>query len=264
MVGRKITVNGEYFNGDIPEVIAYTDALPDVERILVENYLSAKYDVAFSANDVYNGDDSGNGNFDLDVAGIGRFNGSSHTQSHSAGLIVVNRTFLQDNGDWLTFGHLTVQNDKVNTELPGWVNPPNPMRWARHWYFNRTDAAGTTGGTVDLIFDFSEGGMGGKLPAGPASNYRLLKRIATTGQFSDIATATAIVGDQVQFLGVDVSWLGSNFTLGTLNDTASPTALTLRAFGATQTNRVSVVPMGLAALLGLLLGAVIVIQRKRR
>ncbi|MBN1979520.1 MAG: InlB B-repeat-containing protein, partial [Anaerolineae bacterium] len=232
-------INGSELTGSIGEMIIFSQALTDVERILVENYLSAKYNIAMSANDVYDGDDSGSGDFDLDMAGIGRYDGSSHTQAHSVGLIVVNRTFLGDNGDWLTFGHPTPANSKTTADLPtsgDWASAPNPMRWARHWYFDLTDA-NTNGGTVDIIFDFSEGGMGGQSPSGQASNYRLLKRSGTSGQFSDIATASAIVGDQVQFLGVDVTLLGSNFTIGTLDNTNSPlgnppTAVTLTAFTA--------------------------------
>ncbi|MBE2198614.1 MAG: hypothetical protein IAE79_08395 [Anaerolinea sp.] len=74
---------------------------------------------------------------------------------------------------------------------------------------------------------------GGQPPSNPASNYRLLKRDNPTGQFADIATATAVVGDQVHFQNVDVSLLGSNFTLGTLDDGASPTAVTLTSFSST-------------------------------
>jgi hypothetical protein len=223
--------DASYFQGDVPEIILFSNDLLDVDRILVENYLSAKYNVALSANDVYDGDTLGNGDFDLDMAGIGRFGGNNHTQSHSVGMIVVNRTFLQDNGDWLTFGHLTPAAGRTNADLPitgAWATTPAPQRWTRHWYFDRTDV-GTSGGTVDIIFDFSEGRMNGsgESPTGPASNYRLLRRATPTGTFDDIATATAIVGDQVQFIGVDVTLLGSNFTLGTLDDTSSPTTVTL-------------------------------------
>jgi CSLREA domain-containing protein len=234
-VGYKITSASEFFDGDVPEVIVFSDALNDVDRILVQNYLSAKYAVPLAANDIYDGDGntSGNGDFDQDMAGIGYDGTNFHTQSHSAGIIVVNRTFLQNSGDWLTFGHLTPANSNVSTYLPTtgvWTNAPAPQRWARHWYFDRTDA-GTAGGTVDIIFDFSEGGMDNQpslRPTGPISNYRLLGRAGTGDTFTDYGGATAIVGDQVQFLGVDVTLLGSNFTLGTLDAGGSPTAVTVK------------------------------------
>lgn len=252
-IGRSI-YSDPYLNGDMGEFIIFSAALPDVRRILVENYLSARYNVALSANDVYNGDTPANGDFDLNMAGIGRYNDVSHTQAHSAGIIVVDRSFLQDNGDWLTFGHRTAAPGRTNADLPttgDWENAPAPQRWARHWHFHRTDA-GANGGTVDIIFDFSEGRMNGfgAAPAGPVSNYRLLRRADTTGSFEDIATATAIAGDQVHFLGVDVSLLGSNFTLGTLNDNQSPTAVSLSSFSAAAPTGVVGLLVGLLALAG--------------
>jgi hypothetical protein len=235
-----IAVNGAYgFIGNQSEVMLFGEELPSVRRILVDNYLSAKYDIALSSNDVYDGDTNGNGDFDLDVAGIGQFGGNQHTQAHGAGMVVVNRSFLNDNGDWLLFGHKTLANAKSSADLPttgDWTSATSPMRWARHWYIDVTDA-NTNGGTVDIVFDFSEAGMnGGQPPSGPASNYRLLKRDNPTGQFADIATATAVVGDQVHFQNVDISLLGSNFTLGTLDDENSPTAVTLQSPITTNNN----------------------------
>jgi len=231
--------NNNYFNGNIAENINYLDGLTDVQRILVENYLSSKYDIAIS-NDRYVGDTNSNGDFDFDVAGIGQedISGNQHMQAHAAGMIVRNNTFLQDNGDWLLFGHRTPINSNVTTDLPSgsdWGGS-NEQRWDRHYYIDVTDE-GTTGGTVDLIFDFSEGGMDNNpllMPSEPVSNYRLLKRTLDTGDFTDITAVSGatvvIVGDQVQFLGVDVDELGSNFTLGTLNAVDSPTAVTLQSF----------------------------------
>lgn len=236
-VGYKIPTNSEFHDGDISEIVVFSNALNDTQRILVENYLSAKYDVALNANDVYDGDTSGSGHFDLNVAGIGRLGGNNHTQAHAAGMIVVNRTFLQDNGDWLLFGHRTLTNSSTSLDVPtsgDWGTAINPRRWQRHYYIDVTDV-GTTGGTVDIIFDYSDGGMDGNpggLPDGLISNYRLLKRTGTSGVFTDIATATAIVGDQVHFQGVDVALLGSNFTLGTLNVVDSPTAVTIQSLAA--------------------------------
>lgn len=228
---------GHVLNGYIGEVIIFAEAPMDVRRLLVENYLSSKYTIAIpGANDFYDGDTPGNGDFDLDVAGIGRFGGNSHTQAHAAGMIVVNRTFLQDNGDWLLFGHRTPSNANTASDLPTtgeWATAPNPQRWERHFYVDVTDS-GVNGGTVDIIFDFSEGRMNNCcLPSGPISNYRLLKRDNLTGPFTDMATATAIIGDQVHFQGIDVSLLGSNFTLGTLDALNSPTAVSLQSITAT-------------------------------
>ncbi|RMF39901.1 MAG: hypothetical protein D6755_13910, partial [Anaerolineae bacterium] len=82
LVGKKSNDSPlEYFDGDIPEIIVFSNTLSDTERILVENYLSAKYGLSLSANDLYAGDDALNGDFDLDVAGIGQYGGTQHTQA---------------------------------------------------------------------------------------------------------------------------------------------------------------------------------------
>ena len=262
-----------YLEGDMGEFIVFSSALPDVERILVDNYLSARYNVALSANDVYDGDTNANGEFDFGVAGIGRTGGVSHTQAHSDGMIVRNVTFLQGNGDWLLFGHTAALNGNTTGDLPtggDWPTAPDPMRWARSFYIDLTDEATVTGGSVDIIFDFSEGSMGGAgnpVPAGPASNYRLLKRSGATGAFTDITAASgarvAIVGDQVQFLGVDVSLLGSNFTVATRDYNNSPTSVEILDLSARQS--ASLLPIALlsgAAVLVVTAG--LLLRRKAR
>ncbi|MBK6711805.1 MAG: hypothetical protein IPG51_15955 [Chloroflexi bacterium] len=236
--------SGLPFTGNLTELIFFNENLPDVQKILVENYLSSKYNIAFdvaSTNDHYDGDTPANGDFDLDVAGIGRFGVVSHTEAQAAGMVVVNGTFLNADGDWLLFGHNVATNINTTADLPtdGDWDGVNDQRWLRSFYFDRTDA-GTAGGTVDVIFDFSDGGMTGS-PAGTATNYRLLTRAGATGTFAEIAgvcvTGTSIAGDRVTFSGVDVTCLGSNFTLGTIDVANSPTAVSLQPIVATpQTN----------------------------
>ncbi|MCL4263352.1 MAG: CSLREA domain-containing protein [Anaerolineae bacterium] len=255
-----------FFWGDIAEEIIFSTALTDVQRILVENYLSAKYDIDITASghDHYDGDTPGNGNFDLDVAGIGQFGGNRHTQAHSVGMIVRDRSFLQDDGDWLLFGHRHITNTNTTADLPttgDWDGAPDPRRWERHWFIDVTDAVTPTLGMVDIIFDFGEGSMAGILPDGPVNNYRLLQRTADTGDFTDMATATAVIGDQVHFLGVNVADLGSNFTLATLDFANSPTAVTMQTITAVSNSALPMVVMGMMLLLAVAsLGLVI---RKR-
>lgn len=144
--------------GDLAEVIVYADALNSARRIIVENYLSAKYNLTVS-NDRYDGDTPGNGDFDLNVAGIGLEADGDNYRAHSAGMIVVDNFFLINNGDYLLFGHNTVTNGNTTADLPvgGDRNGVNDVRWSRHWYVDVTDI-GANNGTVDIIFDFSEGG----------------------------------------------------------------------------------------------------------
>ena len=143
--------------------------------------------------------------------------------SSSSGLVIGNATFLTDAGDGIIFGH-NGETDVSTADLPDGV----VGRWARSWDFAVHDGGGS-GGTVNLTFDFSDAGLTGS-PSEPAAQYRLLKRSGASGQFEDIAKATSISGDQVIFAGVDVSLLGSFFTLGS---TSGPLPVTLSYFLAT-------------------------------
>lgn len=259
-------MGGLVLNGDMGDVIVFQQVLNELQRMLVDNYLSSKYNITMpiAANDHYDGDTPANGDFDQKVAGIGQFGGNQNLQAFSDGMGVANRTFLSENGDWLLFGHKTATNDNTTADIPttGDWDGIEDVRWVRHWYVDVTDPS-LNNGTVDIIFDFSEGRMnGGSLPNIPVSNYRLLKRTGTTGQFSDITTLSGatvvVVGDQVQFQGVDVAQLGSNFTLGSINGTTSPTAITMQAMQNPINQPTSLV----AVLLFLLAGTAIAVRRR--
>jgi hypothetical protein len=226
---------------DIAEEILYYRALNSAERILIQNYLSSKYNVTLGQDDKYNGDTTANGDFDLDVAGIGRESDGSNPAARSVGMVVENASFLQDNGDYLMFGHKTAGSTTGTTtaDLPtgtGWGDG-NDGRWTRHWYIQVTDV-GSNSGQVTIRFDFSDGGWTNT--AGNASNYRLLKRSGATGPFSELSATASVSGDTVTFSGVSVGDLGSNFTLGSINTGSSPlgpdapTAVTMSSMSARQ------------------------------
>lgn len=70
--GRNESTPDYYFEGDISETIIYDIDINNTEQIIVSNYLSAKYDTTLAANDFYTQDDPANGDFDHNVAGIGK------------------------------------------------------------------------------------------------------------------------------------------------------------------------------------------------
>ncbi len=262
-IGRNNAAQSTYTNAGVSELIVFDSDLSTVERILVENYLSAKYAQPI-INDKFDGDDPENDDFDMDVAGIGREADSMHTRAASSGMIVINNTFLRDPGDYLLFGHRTTTNGNDSIDLPedgDWDGAPDPQRWTRHWYIDVTDVGANTGGGVQIIFDLSDAGMTG-LPRGEASNYRLLKREGISDGFTDIATAVSIEGDRIIFDGVDVTLLGSNFTLGTLDAGTSPTAVTLETAVAQAATPTLLIILLLAGLLSL--STYVILQRNNR
>jgi hypothetical protein len=246
---------GAYFGGDIPEVIIFREALNLARRTLVENYLGAKYDLTV-LNNRYDGSTTGKGDFDLNVSGIGQEADGSNTIADSAGMIISNQSYLTNNGDYLLFGHRTSVNSNTTDDLPtDWASLPNAQRWARSWYIDVTDIAGN-GGSVNITFDFSEANMTG-VPGDP-SNYRLLKRSVAGDPFEVVGGISAsISGDQVIFNGVGVTQLGSDFTLGTLDSSSSPTAIKLLSFTASTLSSHTIV-----GILFVLIGSVIMVSSR--
>ncbi len=208
----------DFFTGDVAEIIVFNKAVSTAERILIENYLSAKYGIPLAANDIYAGDTYG---FTMDVVGIGRTADGMNTTAQSAGMHITNQGFLQDNGDYIVIGHQVLTNATTTNDCPTGVD----YRWTRVWALTKTDV-GTQGGTVEIVFDFSESGLGGM----PTGGYTLLKRESgSTGPFSGIAVSSQSnpSRDQIVF-NVNANLLGSDFTLGHNN----PTAVTLASFEA--------------------------------
>jgi hypothetical protein len=203
-----ITANNRFFSGDIAEIIIFDTAVSTAERILIENYLSAKYGIPLAINDIYAGDTYG---FNLDVAGVGLTLDGLNPTAHSAGMNITNQGFLQDYGDYIVIGHKEPTNGTTPNDCPAGVD----YRWTREWYLSKTDV-GTQHGMVEIVFDFSESGFGGE----PSGGYTLLKRSsAGTEDFYGVATSDHLHEDQVIF-NVDASILGSDFTLGHNNPTA--------------------------------------------
>ncbi len=230
-IGTLNTGDGRPFGGHIAEIVLYTKALNAAERIIVSNYLSSKYAIALSANDKYAGDTPGNGNYDFEVAGVGTEASGSNASVSSAitgGLSVTQVSGFQA-GDYLVFGHQSGANS-VNTSDIGGMTGANKARWNRIWYFDVTSAGAAE--QEDIVFDCSDGG----LPAVPIipSNYVLLRRNGTSGNWTEVTNATSISGDRITFAGVSIT-LDGYYTLGTHDATNSPLPIYLKSFTGTMT-----------------------------
>lgn len=221
-IGRNTQGANNFFDGDLAELIVY-NSLNTVEAQIGINYLSAKYDISISGfySDKYAGDTNGNGDFDFDVAGIGRDVNGTHASSESAGLIVTNQGFLSADDTYLIFGHKETSNTQTTSGISGGVE----ARFLRSWYF---DLTGTGSGDIDIVFDFAKAGITGS-PTG--SSYVLLTSSDDGVNFTTVAGVTDNVsGTEVQFNGVASTSLvdGNVYTLGTtdLNDSSLPVTLT--------------------------------------
>lgn len=194
---------GDYFNGDVAEFIHYNLSTNTAERILIENYLSAKYNIALAANDVYLMDNPGNGDFDNEAAGIGQASdGTSNIDGQGPSIVRANSASALSNNEFLIWGH----DGAALSESPSNVPTGIDYRLERIW---RASHQGNVG-TVTLSFDVSSVSVSG----GAATDFFLL----VDGADTDFSNATSTVANSfgsnvVTFNGVTLND-GDHFTLG--------------------------------------------------
>jgi hypothetical protein len=202
--------NSNAWFGDIAEVIAYNTPLNTAQRLIIDNYLSAKYNTTLlAAKDLYTGDNSG---YDYEVAGIGMATATeSQTDSKGSGFVrILNATDLQA-GEYFIWGHDNGTAQATNTtDVPAGVN----SRFARTWMVTETGEVGN----IDIQFDVTG------LPdftslsnCDAATAIRLLVDTNNDGNFADqtpISGATNIGGNVYRFANVTPVNTGNRFTIG--------------------------------------------------
>lgn len=209
---------GNYFGGDMAEFINYNYAVNEAQRIIIENYLAAKYDITLSTNDDYDMDDNANGDFDHEMAGIGQESATDiHKDAKGPGMVRMYLPSALATGDYLFWGHnneVLCNSDDVPASLTN--------RLTRAWRVSETSDVGTT----NLTFDLSS------ITYGNIANIRLL--IDNDGDFTDatIVNLAGSSGDIAQFTGVNLSD-GQYFTVATTDFFDDPNAVTSTWNGGT-------------------------------
>jgi len=135
-IGGNASAN-QNWDGDIAEVIIFSDQLNEAQRIILDNYLSAKYEISI-ANDQYTFDLS----HGIDVAGIGGSGGSTHTNAFSNNILSLSNPSALADGDFILFGHDGADASTWTTteQMNG---DTNLERLAREWRFDVTNTPGT-------------------------------------------------------------------------------------------------------------------------
>ena len=218
--------NNHWLNGSFSELIVYNKNLNSAEKTIVESYLGGKYGLSVN-NDKYNGDDLGNGDNDLDIAGIGTESDGSNSGANSAGLILEQVSGF-GNGDYVLFGHSTPINEVNKTDITDDLGLLEG-RWERAWYFDITNSGADL--VIDLTFDFSDVGVGGLPGSEGNNNYTLLYRSGTSGTWTNLNLTPTLNGDQLVFNNINLSSDGF-FTLGSSKLAGSPLPVTLTNFFA--------------------------------
>lgn len=237
-IANERSTTGREVNGDIAEVIAYNAPLNSAQRLIVNNYLAAKYARTLSAGDIYVQDNPGNGNFDHDVAGIGRVDASNmQTDSRGSGIVQIGKAGYSGLGDdeFLLWGH-----DNATLGAYGSTDFPSGMqgRFHRVWRVSEVNSSGSgvNVGNTDITFDLA--GLG----AVTASDLRLLVDTDGDGVFADetpISGAANVSGTLYRFSNSSALQNGRRFTLGTINMSSTPLPVELLSFEGRATSPTS-------------------------
>jgi hypothetical protein len=229
-IGNERSTSGRFLNGDLAEIIAFNAPLNSAQRIIVNNYLAAKYGRPLVTNEIYIEDDASRGNYDHEVAGIGRISaGNLHTDARGTGIVRISNPTNLGNNEFLIWGH---DNGVLGAWGVGDVPAGLQGRFQRTWRVserNTTGMASVDVGAVDITFDLS--GLG---PVDPAE-LRLLVDSDQDGSFADevpLEGAWNVSGNEYRFSAVTALVHGSRFTLGTTDLRSTPLPVELLRFEA--------------------------------
>lgn len=196
---------GHYSDVDIAELIFFQTNLNEAQRIIVENYLSTKYNLPLDANDYY-----ANSTYINDIIGIGTTDGlvkHSETSGSGGALLLEEANGTLDIANEFVFaGHNNTTHGLVKLD----VTQPERARWARVWNIEKT-----TSNAIDIKIKFStlEAGFGNPTAL---ENYVLLYRSGTSGDFSEVTinSKTINTDNQVVFTVSDANFSNGYYTLG--------------------------------------------------
>jgi hypothetical protein len=144
--------------GDIAEIILYDLLLSTPHRVIIENYLAAKYNITGLGTEAYTDDGSG---YDYDVAGIGQAGGVSYKDAKGPGRVRIWNPSGMADGEYLMWGH---DNGSMASTTSGVDGAIIRDRITRIWALTEVGDVGT----VNIAFDLT--GTSGFV----GSNLRLL------------------------------------------------------------------------------------------
>lgn len=201
---------GRNYKGDVTEVIVFRKKINTTQRYIVDNYLSAKYDISLNQHDLY-AHDNGNGIFDHDMAGIGRVSSSDeHEDAQGTGIVRILNAEDMDDNEFLLWAHENSSSDITSTQdIPSGID----YRMERVWKVSEVDDNGNAVdvGDIDMVFDLS--GLGSI----DTNDLRLLIDTDMDGNFNDetgIAGATTPGADLYSFEAVSGLENNMSFTIG--------------------------------------------------
>jgi hypothetical protein len=135
-----------FFDGYIASVLVYNKKLSEAETIILENYLSAKYGIVLERHDFFKADDPSQGNYDLDLAGIGMgMDNLPQLSAKGEGLIGISNPSQMGKGEYLMWATDTSSFNFQNSDIPEGVK----QRIMKTWKIGEVGETGLVELTVD-------------------------------------------------------------------------------------------------------------------
>lgn len=199
--------NSQYYDVDVSEIIQFSSALTESQRIIVENYLSIKYGLGLTSNSYYS-----NATYSLDLVGIGTTDGSEkhgETTSIGSGInLKESNSSLDETNEFVFAGHSGTPHGIDNSDLPDITPVTLSDRWQRIYFVQRIQDGSVDAGSTDISigFDFTGTGIGQDL----SKVYYLLYRAGTSGTFSVVPGGTSTISNNQIWFNVS----SANFSTG--------------------------------------------------
>jgi hypothetical protein len=189
-----------FLNGDVAEAFVFNSSLNSLERIIIENYLGAKYNLTIP-QDFY----SFQAIHKYGVIGLGNDAVNTHTESTGNGILTVENPTLLSLNEYMFIGHNgTDLSVIVNSDMPAAVSTDS--RLSRTW---RVDETGDMG-SVTLKFDVS-----GSAGFAQTATYNLLVDADGDGDFSNSTTVAGVFNAGIMEFTTNLP-SGAAFTLSGL------------------------------------------------
>lgn len=207
------TTNG--LRGYIAEMAVYSGVLNSAQRLIIDNYLAVKYNIAIS--DVSRIKYTYGATHKNELAGIGRLsNNSFHTDAQGSGIVRIKNPNKLDNNDFLLWGHDGANLTMTNTGVDGSIIVNRLLRTWKTDLYGNADGVGTI--TLSVDFTTVAGGIS-TLPYflmidrdgdGFADNDVSPILGTTSGNIVTFENVTFAKGDRFTFgIGASFSWTGN-------------------------------------------------------
>ncbi len=226
---------GSGFDGEMGEMLVFNSPLNDAQTVIVNNYLSTRYNIAI-ASDLFAFDDgTASNDYFNNLIGIGQQDATNlHVSATSEDFLVISNPNDLEDGEYL----LMANN---GADMSAWTFTGAPanmstQRLAREWRVDKTGDLGTISFQIDTT----------SLPTPPSGGLTWALIVTSDGDFTDIDTTyplTTVSGDIVGIDGLNFAD-GDYFTLalveyqstGVSSDFSNPLAWTTGVVPTSGTN----------------------------